>query len=1487
MSRKYLYLVVAIVLISAASAVAIQAIDNGLAIRSTSETTDSLPAMNVIAYDDDKNPPRLPKVNYSWDPNQEYYVPDQMNGHVYGKVEIDIPGNTEVELRTSVKLLNPGSWALVEYITLELKGSSSLDLVTLYHYNSGNISGNPVDTALVTTGTYDFHIHVKYKAAVRLDPTDLHGKEMQSDIIFTLEEKFVTVNYSINADTNGTTAGAMPSQKITKMKSKLNPNTFTYAGFAFAGWSRTDGTTVDYLDGATIDVASLIASGVTELNLKAVWKTDGLYDTGGKTLYATTSKVRTNTADGIYSGHIYYVGKNTEIVIKGSDVQNGVANAPILILLRDNVTVNLTYPENPASVSAMVCFFNVESVIGDKYILNPTSGLGDKWYDSSTKIVKEQSAFVEYYSLEDDEKAKWGQWVYEAYASNNDNGQTVNVKAESSKVINVGSNKDMVFTKSQYDIRGTWTRIGAYSGKTLTFIMDGFTGTVSSGEGGSTLPVKDEMSLTGFAGTVEVKSGEYVKITEWTSGSALVEKGGVYFGTGLPGEHDLKYRVAFTVKDESQQPVKGVSVTLDGSTLVTDSEGWAIFASVDKKVDYTVSKLGYNTVSNSIDINGTAHEASITLTPTLMYYNVEEKTLYAKTGTNINEIKHNQSTLTPGAIYYFDTAKDPTIQSTNNGRDMPILVLVEEGVTVDVKYPTTSPEGNTISVCFYTVKRSSVNNNVYIFSKELGTSWYDSTYVVKYDMNADMIVDYHLMEDAVMATWGEWVYEPYQAYGDGGQIVYVKADPLRGILNVGTNIDMIYSKSSYYMTGDWKRIGAVEGKSVEFIMDGFTGTASSGKDTGSLGEKDEIGLKDFVGTVVIRSNTSVTITNWSSGSVTVMKGALNISELTIKADSLWTNVTCTVEYGTTPHPLQGATVNIGGVEGTTDNEGKVTIAAPYGGHRPITVSAAGKSTYESTVDVVVTAQTLQQSIILHDDGYYDGSEEEKTLHVSADRVIKDTAGPIQSGHIYYFTQNNNSVSISATSGEDDKPILVLLKEGVRIGVTYPSDATANSSAMVCFFSIKSKGGDAFTFTKGLGSEWYSGSTLKNLTTMDRISYYSLSTDEARNAWGEWVYEPYQVNGDNGQTVYAEASIIFNKVVVAGSSSDKDLVFTRNVYYMTGTYGRIGAYADRTVSFNMSAFTGTVSSGAGSSELPTKDEVLLTNFTGTLTVVGGTSIAIIAWDAGDVVILKGSLADASLTVPAGSNYLNMDVESGLNTNIGWMKTNLYNKYGQGEHELTTEERGYFYMNLGTARNIQSVKIDLTTYTSESTFRLSIGNNSFVTDKVYYISENHLYVATVFVGLYPSLEINESGVQLPYSTTPVTTELTSTIGMYEQVSGFSVGNPEDSQHYDKKLTLPRTNGGDHGSVSIVPNTALGSDSVILCKINYDYSLAPIESYAFTTTDSYNEGYCIALHILYGKDLSAGAYSGSHLSFTYYVMGAGYDTLNFELAVAALSP
>jgi hypothetical protein len=1484
MTKKYLYLVIAIVLISATAAAAVLTIDNGLATRSSTETTDSLAALNVKAYDNDNNPPRLPEVNYSWDPNQEYYVPDLMNGHIYGKIEVDIPGSTELELRTAIRLLNPGSWALVEYITIELtRDSSSSGTVILYSYNgTGNVSGNPVDTTLVTTGTYDFHMHVKYRAALRMDPTDYHGKELQSDIIFTLEENFITVNYSINAGANSTTAGEMPTQKITKMKSRLNLNNFTNAGYAFAGWSKTDGSSVDYLDGATVDVASLIASGTTVLNLKAVWKTDGLYNGTDKTLYATAAKVRTDTADGIHSGNIYYVGKNTDLVIKGSDKEGRVSNAPILILLRENVTVDLIYPESPATDSAMVCFFNVGSVIGDRYVLNSANGLGNEWYDGSTNIVKEQTAYVEYYSLSDSEKAEWGQWTYEAYRSNNDNGQTVNVRAESSKVINVGSNKDMVFTKAQYDITGTWTRIGAYSGKTVTFVMDGFTGTVSSGEGGSTLPVKDEIMLSKFTGTVEVKSNYYVKITGWTSGSAIVEKGTVLLEEGLPGTHDLKYRVAFSVTDGSQ-PVKGVSVTFNGSTLITDSEGKAKFTSINGTFSYSVTKLGYDTDSGDITIDSAAQEKDVTLSPTLMYYNVEEKTLYATMGDAINQIKHDQTGLTPGSVYYFSTDMDATISTLTAGREKPILILVEEGVRINVMYPDTPPSGNTISLCFYSVKRSIINDNVYTFTKGLGVNWYDSgTNVVRYDMSDTMIVDYHDMSDEDKAKWGEWVYEPYQAYGDGGQIVYVKSDLLRGILNVGTNRDMIYTKSNYYMSGSWMRIGALDGKTVTFVMDGFTGTASSGKDTGSLGIKDEIALTDFVGTVVIESNARVSITKWVSGTVLVKAGTLTISEPLIKASSLRINVTCTVNYGGAA--LQGATVDIADVSGDTDALGKVTLGVPYGSTLPISVSASGKSTYESTIDVVLSAISLPD-IELHDDGYYDSAA--KKLYVSADKVIEDPTDPIQSGHIYYFTESNDSVTISASSGAQDKPILVLLKKGARIAVTYPSDAATDNSAMVCFFSVEGTDGDAFTFTNGLGSEWYDGSALKDLTTIGRISYYALESDAERNAWGEWVYEPYRNNGDNGQTVYAEASAAFNKTVIAGGDVSKDLVFTKNSYDMTGTYGRIGAYAGRTVSFNMSGFTGTVSSGAGSGELPENDEVLLVDFTGVVTVIGGTSIDVTTWTSGDVAILNGSLANPALSVPAGCNYLNMDVGTALDTKIGWLKTNLYNQYDQQLHELTSVEKGYYYVDLGVAKNVQSVKIHLTTYTSASTFRLSIGQNSFVEDKVYYISENHLFVATVFVGLYPSIEINENGVQLNYSTVPATTELTSTIDVYAPVSGFSVSDPDDPTHYDKKLTLPRTNGGDHGSVSIVPDQALAASSVILCKINYDYGPAPIESYAFTTADPYNERYCIALYILYGKDLSSGAYSGSHLAFTYYVMGAGYDTLNFELTVAAPSP
>ena len=223
-------------------------------------------------------------------------------------------------------------------------------------------------------------------------------------------------------------------------------------------------------------------------------------------------------------------------------------------------------------------------------------------------------------------------------------------------------------------------------------------------------------------------------------------------------------------------------------------------------------------------------------------------------------------------------------------------------------------------------------------------------------------------------------------------------------------------------------------------------------------------------------------------------------------------------------------------------------------------------------------------------------------------------------------------------------------------------------------------------------------------------------------------------------------------------------------------------------------------------------------------------------------------------------------------------------------LTAEEKEFYYIDLGVAKKVLSVRINGVSYTADSTFTLSIGHNSFITDKVYYIAEksgvNHLFVATQFVALYPAITIN--GAEYEYSTTPVSSELTSEVTASSDAAGLTVTDSE-IEGIDYDVTLLKTVVGNHGAVKIQPYkgddpVTLTADSIILCKIEYDYAdESPNDvRFAFTTADLDSGYYYLLLYILYGADLTQSKYAGATLSFTYYVDGSGYGSVKFQILV-----
>ena len=75
------------------------------------------------------------------------------------------------------------------------------------------------------------------------------------------------------------------------------------------------------------------------------------------------------------------------------------------------------------------------------------------------------------------------------------------------------------------------------------------------------------------------------------------------------------YDVTFTVKDGSEQPVVGATVSFYGSTKMTDATGTAVFEGVLEGTNraYTIVKTGFVTESSAVTVDGDDEDVEITM----------------------------------------------------------------------------------------------------------------------------------------------------------------------------------------------------------------------------------------------------------------------------------------------------------------------------------------------------------------------------------------------------------------------------------------------------------------------------------------------------------------------------------------------------------------------------------------------------------------------------------------------------------------------------------------------------------------------------------------------------------------------------------------------------------------------------------------------------------------------------------------------------------
>ena len=64
------------------------------------------------------------------------------------------------------------------------------------------------------------------------------------------------------------------------------------------------------------------------------------------------------------------------------------------------------------------------------------------------------------------------------------------------------------------------------------------------------------------------------------------------------------YNLSLSVLDESDNPIKGATVTLDGTSKTSDSNGIVTFSKPDGSYDYNVTYTGYDTIYDTILVDG-------------------------------------------------------------------------------------------------------------------------------------------------------------------------------------------------------------------------------------------------------------------------------------------------------------------------------------------------------------------------------------------------------------------------------------------------------------------------------------------------------------------------------------------------------------------------------------------------------------------------------------------------------------------------------------------------------------------------------------------------------------------------------------------------------------------------------------------------------------------------------------------------------------------
>ena len=250
-----------------------------------------------------------------------------------------------------------------------------------------------------------------------------------------------------------------------------------------------------------------------------------------------------------------------------------------------------------------------------------------------------------------------------------------------------------------------------------------------------------------------------------------------------------------------------------------------------------------------------------------------------------------------------------------------------------------------------------------------------------------------------------------------------------------------------------------------------------------------------------------------------------------------------------------------------------------------------------------------------------------------------------------------------------------------------------------------------------------------------------------------------------------------------------------------------------------------------------------------------------------------------------NTLKADAEAIVNAMVASVYNNVEDLGKETDYtvaQIQEKIEGFeYYVEVGTIYNIDTVNtisFNGFEFASDQIYYLSIGNDNFIKDKVFYVQDGKLYVAAPIVTFeaveHTTIKVNDNefAFDLAIETQPI--EITDV--------KFNGSNNTVEETGDNAYTLNIKSGTEF--VGLFYEEAEANDVVIIKHALNDGSV----SYSLTTLDNTAYGYCLGFYpvgwVVDMADVNYEKYQGSTWDYTLYIVNKGV-TANMDLTINIL--